>query len=156
MMPPPHLQPILALRALGCDLHLVVHGRAVPPHRAGHPALLVLGDDPEAAAGGTRGPAAFDCADLRAWFAAMRVGAPLGVFTGAPDAGAYAALCAATAASPAGGIIVECGATSYQPWADFAAVHAPDALRLDVVTASIRRAAMRCALAAGRQPVFMR
>ncbi|MBU8538723.1 hypothetical protein [Falsiroseomonas tokyonensis] len=155
MMVPLHIRHLLALRASGCGVHMVKWGDALPPHRIGRRALLWLGDDLDEVSGGSRGPVAFDRPELRAWFSAMRSGAPLGIFAGAPHPEAYAAVCAATAASQPGGIIVECAEATYRPWADFATVHAPDALRLDVGPPSIARAAAQNATAAGRGLVFL-
>lgn len=131
MMLPDHLQPVAMLRAAGIPVHLAERRAAVPPRGEG-PALLVIGDDrlrTEA-----RGPAGFDCANLRAWLAALRPGA-IGVFAGAPDPASYAALCEATVCLPGGAVLVECTPGHYAAWSAFVDEHAPAAARFSVVPA---------------------
>ncbi|NKE43431.1 hypothetical protein HB662_01485 [Roseomonas frigidaquae] len=149
---PPHIMLLARFRDAGGRIHLVLPGGR-PPFDPPRPAdLLILGDDSSEPVGSC-GPDRFDGTRLRSWLAAMNAGrGAIGVFGGSPKEEAYGVLATGAMALPAGAVIIECGVGAWLDWSRFVFLHAPRAIRFDVIPASVEAEARRLIVAEGGQP----
>lgn len=155
-MLPPHILPLLRLRSAGIHLRQAMQGGPMPRFKPTKRALLVVGDDPPPTQAHSLGPAGFDGVPLRAWFAGLPEGAPIGIFAGKPVASAYEAVCRVAQAKRGHGIIVECDDGTWCAWSAYASTNAPQATRLDVFPPSMQEAALAAIRTTGGTPMDVR
>lgn len=150
---PDHLLPLVMFRAAGGRWLYADSNSRIPYRMPEEHAVLVIGDDlPQPA--GSAGPEAFDGPRLRRWLAAMDEGQGcIGVFAGSPVASAYGRVVGAALTLRAGGLIIECGAGTWHAWSHLCFLHAPRALRSDVISPDLEASACAHIRAEGAAPV---